>query len=103
MRHQYQLQANQDIVPFRVNEPKMIGPFSINEIRPVMVLGLVGTAIGLTNYGLALGVIITLIQIKLGKNFPPGFLYHYLWYQGLMFGVKINGYLPDPIKRRFTQ
>lgn len=94
---------NQDIVPFRVNEPKMIGPFSITEIRPVLVFGLVGTAIGLTNYALLFGIFVTFIQIKIGKNFPPGFLYHYLWYQGVMVGIRESKYCPDPIKRRFTQ
>jgi len=96
------LQPNQDIVPYRVNEPQMVGPLNLKEVTPLLLFGLIGTALGQTNYSLVAGGAITIIQMKLSKNFPPGYLYHYLWFQGLI-PTKVTKYLPDPIQRRFFQ
>ena len=99
---QYNLQVNQNIVPYRVNEPQMVGPLNLKEIAPLVLFGLIGTAIGQTNYSVLVGGAITIVNMKLSKYFPPGYLYHYLWYQGFI-PAKVTKYFPDPIKRRFYQ
>ncbi|MEZ8733718.1 type IV conjugative transfer system protein TraL [Vibrio sp. 10N.239.312.D08] len=96
------LAPNQDEIPYRVNEPKMVGPFSVTEVAPIAVMGMIGIVMNATNYGLMAGGALTLIQIKLGKNFPPGYVKHYLWFQGV-FPTMVTKYLPDPIQRRFYQ
>lgn len=97
-----QLQPNQDVIPMRVNDPKMVGPFSVTEVAPLAIAMMIGTLIGMTNYALIVGFLITFIQVKLAKNFPSGFVLHYLWYQGLI-PLKPNKYLPDPIRRKYYQ
>lgn len=96
------LASNQDEIPFRVNDPKMVGPFSVTEVAPIAVMGMIGVVLNMTNYGLLAGGCITLVQIKVGKNFPPGYVMHYLWMQGLI-PTKTTKYFPDPIQRRFYQ
>lgn len=93
---------NQDEIPYRVNEAQMVGPFSATELAPVAVMCVVGVALNMTNIALLFGGSITILQIKLGKNFPKGFILHYLWFQGLI-PTKITKYIPDPIQRRFFQ
>ncbi|KJG37626.1 hypothetical protein UA32_11695 [Photobacterium angustum] len=96
------IQPNQDIIPMRVNDAKMVGPFSVTEVAPLAVAVLIGTLIGMTNYALILGFIITVIQVKLAKNFPSGFVLHYCWWQGLI-PKKPTKYIPDPIRRKYFQ
>ncbi|AZL83387.1 type IV conjugative transfer system protein TraL (plasmid) [Aliivibrio salmonicida] len=96
------ISANHSLVPTRVNEAKMIGPFSVTEVSPVIVLTAIGVMMGVTNYGLIAGVVIAFIQIKLASAFPPGFLFHFLWYKGL-WPMKDSRYVPDAMKRRFYQ
>lgn len=96
------MQSNQDYIPIRVNEPKMVGPFSINDVRPVMVGVIIGAAVDMMNACLIVGVGLSIIQVQLSKHFPPGFLFHYFWYQGLL-PLRTSTYLPDPIKRKFYQ
>lgn len=97
-----QLQPNQDRIPMRVNDPKMVGPFSVEEVAPLAVSVLIGTLIGITNYALIFGVMLTVVQVKLAKNFPSGFVLHYLWYQGFI-PLKASKYLLDPIRRKYYQ
>lgn len=99
---QNKIQPNQDVIPMRVNDPKMVGPFSVTEVAPLAISLMVGTLIGMTNYALIAGFLLTLIQVKLAKNFPSGFVLHYLWFQGLI-PIAPTKYIPDPIRRKFFQ
>ena len=96
------LRPDQNRVPIRVNEPRMVGPFSVKEVAPVVVFTALGVALGYTNYGLFFGLGIAFLQVKLASHFADGFLFHFLWYKGL-WPTKESKLLSDPMKRKFYQ
>ncbi|MCQ1058401.1 type IV conjugative transfer system protein TraL [Photobacterium sp. ZSDE20] len=97
-----QVERNQSVVPIRVNEPKMVGPFAVTEVAPVVVLTAIGVMLDMTNYGLIVGIGIAFLQVKITARFPPGFLFHYLWFKGL-WPLPESKTVLDPMKRKFYQ